>query len=251
MMLGGYAGDGDWRILFQTRDDIKKVTAADVARVAAAYLKSSNRTLGEFIPTKVPDRSVIPDTPDPAARLKDYKGGEAVSAGEAFDPTPANIEARAIRRTLPNGLKLVMFPKKTRGGTVVAILNVRFGDEKSLFGKSAVGQMTGALLMRGTKNKTRQQIQDETDRLKAQINVSGGVTGGKRQRPHAGGEPRRFPAFYVRVAARAVLPRNRIRADPAAAPCRSRKRQKRTERLGLARPEPPYGRTLSARRRAV
>jgi zinc protease len=177
MMLGGYAGDGDWRTLFQTRDEIKKVTPADVARVAAAYLKSSNRTLGEFIPTKTPDRSVIPDTPDPSARLKDYKGGEAVAAGEAFDPTPANIEARAIRRTLPNGLKLVMFPKKTRGGTVVASLNIRFGDEKSLFGKSAAGQMTGALLMRGTKNKTRQQIQDETDRLKAQINVSGSATG--------------------------------------------------------------------------
>jgi zinc protease len=30
--------------------------------------------------------------------------------------------------------------------------------------------------MRGTKNKTRQQIQDETDRLKARLNVSGGIT---------------------------------------------------------------------------
>jgi zinc protease len=30
--------------------------------------------------------------------------------------------------------------------------------------------------MRGTKNKSRQQIQDEMDRLKAQINVSGGAT---------------------------------------------------------------------------
>ena len=29
--------------------------------------------------------------------------------------------------------------------------------------------------MRGTRNKNRQQIQDETDRLKAQISVSGGV----------------------------------------------------------------------------
>ena len=177
LMLGGYAGDGDWRSLFLRRDEVKKVTPADVARVAAAYLKSSNRTMGEFIPTKTPDRSVIPDTPSPAVRLKDYKGGEAISAGEAFDPTPANIEGRAIRRTLPNGLKLVMFPKKTRGGTVSASLNVRFGDEKSLFGKSAAGSMTGALLMRGTRNKTRQQIQDETDRLKAQINVSGSATG--------------------------------------------------------------------------
>jgi zinc protease len=177
LMLGGYIGNGDWRSLFQTRDEIKKVTPADVARVATAYLKSSNRTVGEFIPSKTPDRAVIPETPDPATRLKDYKGGEVIAAGEAFDPTPANIESRVIRRKLANGLKLVMFPKKTRGGTVVMSMSVRFGDEKSLFGQSAAGAMTGSLLMRGTKNKTRQQIQDETDRLKAQINVGGGATG--------------------------------------------------------------------------
>ena len=35
--------------------------------------------------------------------------------------------------------------------------------------------IAGALLTRGTKNKTRQQIQD--DRLKAQISVSGVVNG--------------------------------------------------------------------------
>ena len=175
MMLGGYAGGGDWRSFFLTRDEVSKVTTADVTRVAKAYLKSSNRTLGEFIPTTAPDRAEIPATPDPAARFKDYKGGATIQQGEAFDPTPQNIEARVIRATLPNGLKLVMFPKKTRGGTVVAVLNVRFGDEKSLFGKSTAATMAGALLMRGTKNKTRQQIQDETDRLKAQISVFGSV----------------------------------------------------------------------------
>jgi zinc protease len=36
--------------------------------------------------------------------------------------------------------------------------------------------MAGSLLMRGTKNKSRQQIQDEMDRLKAEINLSGGAT---------------------------------------------------------------------------
>jgi len=174
MMLGGYAGDGDWRSFFLTRDEVNKVTPADVARVAKAYLKSSNRTLGEFVPTTAPDRAEIPATPDAAARFKDYKGGATIQQGEAFDPTPQNIEARAIRAKLPNGLKLVMFPKKTRGGTVAVSMTVRFGDEKSLFGKSTAGTMAGALLMRGTKNKNRQQIQDETDRLKAQMNVSGG-----------------------------------------------------------------------------
>ena len=56
MMLGGYVGDGDWRCFFLDRDEVNKVTPADVARVAKAYLKSSNRTLGEFIPTTAPDR---------------------------------------------------------------------------------------------------------------------------------------------------------------------------------------------------
>jgi zinc protease len=173
IMLGGYAGDGDWREFFLVRDEIGKVTPADVVRVAKTYLKSSNRTLGEFIPTATPDRAEIPATPEVAARFKDFKGGETIQQGEVFDPTPQNIEARVIRTTLPNGIKLVMFPRKTRGGTVVASMNVRFGDEKSLFGKSTAGEMAGGMLMRGTKTKNRQQIQDETDRLKAQINVGG------------------------------------------------------------------------------
>jgi zinc protease len=175
MMLGGYVGDGDWRSFFLRRDEVNKVTPADVARVAKTYLKSSNRTLGEFVPTSYPDRAEIPATPDPAVRFKDYKGGATIQQGEAFDPTPQNIETRVIRTKLPNGVKLVLFPKKTRGGTVVAALNIRFGDEKTLFGKSTAGIMAGALLMRGTKNKSRQQIQDETDRLKAQLSASGGI----------------------------------------------------------------------------
>jgi zinc protease len=37
--------------------------------------------------------------------------------------------------------------------------------------------LAGALLMRGTKTKNKQQIQDETDRLKAQINLNGWESG--------------------------------------------------------------------------
>ncbi len=173
--LSEWASMGDWRLLFLMRDRIKAVTEQDVERVAKAYLKESNRTVGVFIPTKAPDRAEIPATPDLAAMLKDYKGGEAVAAGEDFDPSPANIEAR-VKRSTAGGLKVVLLPKKTRGGTVVALVTLRFGDEKSLFGKSPAAEMAGGLLMRGTKSKTRQQIQDELDRLKARMTVSGGAT---------------------------------------------------------------------------
>jgi len=175
MMLTEYAAQGDWRMLFLERDRIKQVTPDDVLRVAKAYLKESNRTLGEFIPTKAPDRAEIPVTPELAATFKDFKGGEAVAAGEVFDPSNANIDSRVTRGKMANGLKVTLLPKKNRGGTVLATLVVRFGDEKTLFGKPAVAQLVGAVLMRGTKNKSRQQIQDEMDKLKAQINVSGGV----------------------------------------------------------------------------
>jgi|SRR5579871_6902084 len=173
LQLSEWASMGDWRLLFVTRDRIKAVTPEDVLRVAKTYLKSSNRTLAEFIPTDKPNRAEIPPTPDVEAMLKDFKGGEAIQAGEAFDPTPANIEARVTRAKLPGGMKVVLLPKKTRGGTVVATVTLRFGDEKSLFGKGTAGQFAGGLLMRGTKNKTREQIQEELDRLKARLTVNG------------------------------------------------------------------------------
>jgi zinc protease len=174
--LSEYASQGDWRLIFLTRDRIKAVTEADVLRVAKQYLKESNRTLATFIPTKNPDRAEIPATPDIAATFKDFKGGAAVSEGEAFDPSPSNIESRVVRSTLSGGEKMSLLSKKTRGGTVVATITIRYGDEKSLMGKSAIAGMTGGLLMRGTRNKSRQQIQDEMDRLKAHIGVSGTPT---------------------------------------------------------------------------
>jgi zinc protease len=60
---------------------------------------------------------------------------------------------------------------------VSATLQLQFGDEKSLAGRNEAGTMTAALLMRGTKNRSRQQIQDELVKLNARINVSGGVSG--------------------------------------------------------------------------
>ena len=175
LTLSEFIGAGDWRLFFLHRDRLRKVTPEEVARVAAAYFKPSNRTLGMFIPTAKPDRAEIPPTPDVAAMLKDYKGDAAVAAGEAFDPSPANIESRTTREEA-GGMKLALLPKKTRGGSVVAQMTLRYGDEKSLMNRSTAAALAGAMLMRGTAKHTRQQIQDELDRLKARAFVFGGPT---------------------------------------------------------------------------
>lgn len=172
LTLSDFQAMGDWRLFFLHRDRIKKVTVDDVKKVAASYIKSSNRTVGLFIPTAKPERAEVPDVPDIAAMLKDYKGAEAIAAGEAFDPSPNNIEARLTRQNISN-IKLAMLPKKTRGNSVQVAMTFHLGDEKSLNNRVTAGDMAGQMLMRGTKKRTRQQIQDEFDKLKARTFVAG------------------------------------------------------------------------------
>jgi len=171
--LSEFIAMGDWRLFFLYRDRLREVKREDVQRVATRYLKSANRTLGIFVPTPQPDRAEIPPAPDVAALVKDYKGAAAVAAGEVFDPTPANIDARTIVRQLPGGMKLALLPKKTRGGTVVAQLTLRWGDGQSKMGRSAACSLASAMLMRGTTKHTREQLRDEFDRLKAGVSVGG------------------------------------------------------------------------------
>jgi zinc protease len=70
-------------------------------------------------------------------------------------------------------MKLALLPKKTRGGTVVARLVLHWGDEQSKLGRSAACKLTSAMLMRGTRQHTREQLRDAFDRLKANVSVSG------------------------------------------------------------------------------
>src|SRR4029079_9533564 len=89
-----------------------------------------------------------------------YRGSELVDAGEAFDPTPQNIEARVQRKTLANGIKVAFLPKKTRAGTRVAQMNLYWGDEKSKSDRGAACGLAGGMLMRGSRRHTRTEMRD-------------------------------------------------------------------------------------------
>jgi zinc protease len=181
LQLSEWAAMGDWRLFFLYRDNLEKVTADDVNRVAQAYLKPDNRTVGLFYPTENPDRADIPDVPDIDALVAGYTGRAAVAEGEAFDPNPDNVDARTTSFTLPNGMEVALLPKETRGDAVVVRMRLQFGDERSLMNRGPAGDMAGSMLMRGTAAHTRQQIEDELDRLKASGSVGGSATQGSGQ----------------------------------------------------------------------
>jgi zinc protease len=175
--LSEWAALGDWRLMFVHRDRIRRVTPEDIQRVGAAYLKPSNRTVGLYVPTPEPDRTLVPGAPDVAGLVKDYQGEEAMAQGEALDPSPEAIEKRVVRRTLPSGLKLAIVDKKTRAHTVYLALSLHFGDAASLRGRRGAARLAGAMLMRGTRTRSKEEIQDAIDSLDGSLWVSGGTSG--------------------------------------------------------------------------
>ncbi len=168
---------GDWRLFFITRDRYRTVTATSVNRVAQEYLQRSNVTVGEFIPDAKPARAPVPPPVDLAAIVKDYKGDAAAATGEAFDASPANLDARTERFVLPNGAKVALLPKKTRGEAVRFTVSLHYADLKQAFGKQADGQLAGEMLLRGTTRHTRQEIEDALDALRAKLAINGSSVG--------------------------------------------------------------------------
>ena len=177
LRLSEAVGAGDWRLFFLQRDRIRAATVADVQQAALKYLKPANRTLGIFIPTAKPDRTEVPKVADVGSVVKNYRGDPPIAIGEAFDATPENIEKRVKRGQLPGGMKTAFLAKKTRGETVNAQIVLRFGDETNLKGKRVAADMLGGMLMRGTVNKTREQLREEIDKLQANISVGSNATG--------------------------------------------------------------------------
>ncbi len=165
-------GEGDWRLYFLDRDRMKALTLADVNRVAATWLVADNRTVGIYLPTENPHRAPAPALVDPAAMLAGYQGRGDVAQAEAFDATPANLQARRQTFELPSGLKAALVPKGTRGNVVEARLVLRYGDEASLRGQATAARLLGAMIDKGGAGMTRAQISDAFDRMQAQVSFS-------------------------------------------------------------------------------
>ncbi|MAP09509.1 MAG: pseudouridine synthase, partial [Rhodopirellula sp.] len=169
--LSDWAAQGDWRLYFLYRDAVEALTVEQVRDVADRYLKRNNRTVGLFMPSEESDRVSIPESPDLAALLKDYKGRAAAAAGERFDPNPEAIEERVQRGKLAGGIEYAVLPKKTRSDSVSVLMTLRFGTAESLKDKLGAVELLGMMMARGTEELDYQQLQDEWTRLRAEVQI--------------------------------------------------------------------------------
>ena len=136
-----------------------------------------------------------------------------------------------MRKQLANGIRAAFLPKKTRGGRVVASLTLHWGDEKSLTNREAACSFAGSMLMRGTRKKSRAELQDAFDKLNASVSIGGDGASVEVRRENL--------AAALRLVAEALrepaFPHARVRGDEA---------RRADRRRGAAR------RPVGARRRA-
>ncbi|HEY2411440.1 MAG TPA: pitrilysin family protein [Pirellulaceae bacterium] len=173
--LSDWVAIGDWRLYFLHRDRVEKVTAADVQRVAAKYLKTTNRTVGYFIPTDKPDLVKVPENPDISKLVADYKGRPPIAAAEEFDFNYPNIETRTTRSKLSTGIQVAVLPKKSRDEEVDLSLTLRYGNADNLKPMHNAAEFLPSLMMRGTKKLSYQQLRDALTKIESELRLSGGT----------------------------------------------------------------------------
>ncbi len=217
---------GDWRYLFQNRDQQTKITAAQVQAAANAYFRRDNRTVGMFLPEDAPQRAEIPAAPSIDEVMKGYTGKADTGNAENFDPTPANIDQRTQRSKI-GGISVAILPKHTRGEMVSVAFNPHWGDEQSLFGKKWIAALTAGMMAKGTSKYSRAELDDEMSKLK----MNGGIYNFTTTRPnlpaalqllaHVLQEPRFPESEFTQLRSQAIVGMEASRNEPNAVASRA------------------------------
>jgi zinc protease len=162
-------------------DIIRKVTPADIQRVATQYLIADNRTVASFDPQPLPPGQTPPPPPvtdnfgaaqpvtDPkqkallAALDKKFNSVSTVAVKPASAP-------KATRVVLPNGMILIV--QENHANKTVAMDGfVRAGSMYDPDGKYGTAAMTAAMLDRGTTTKSALQLALALESVGANVGI--------------------------------------------------------------------------------
>ena len=182
--LGLYAAINLPRYQDNYLDIIRKVTPADIQRVAKEYLTVDNRTVAYFDPQPLPPGQAPPPPPvtdnfgaakpvaDPRQKAlldaldKKFNSVSAAAAKPASVPKPTRV-------VLPNGLVLIV--QENHANKTVALDGfVRAGSAFDPAGKYGTAAMTAAMLGRGTTTKSALQLALSLESVGANVGIGAG-----------------------------------------------------------------------------
>jgi zinc protease len=162
--MGEAVASTNWKWFLDYVDNVKRVSAADVKRVAQAYLVPEHATVGWFVPaanTKKQPAKVATTDAAPAAKPAAATPARNVTTTTPAAPRAATKQAsfapRTTRRVLKNGV--IVDIVENRSVPTVAIRGLVFaGDSTAPANKPIVPQLTANMLQRGTTARTKEQI---------------------------------------------------------------------------------------------
>ncbi|HMI31843.1 MAG TPA: pitrilysin family protein, partial [Candidatus Limnocylindrales bacterium] len=173
--LGEAVASANWKWFVNYVDTMKRVTAADIKRVAATYLIPDHATVGWFVPAPPDEKK-----PQKGAGAGGSVESSASSGQAAGAPSRAAFAQRTVHRVLGNGITLDVLanhavPTVAVHGIVLA------GRMHSAQGKPAIAQLTAMMLERGTTTRNKRAIAARLDGVGAQIHVSSDMYGASIQ----------------------------------------------------------------------
>ncbi len=182
--IGRFAAINQPHYLDTYLDKIRKVTPADIQRVAQKYLTADNRTVATFEPQPTPPGAPPPPPPvvdnfGAAKPVTDPKQKALLAAldkkfNTAVKTPKVAATTKPTRVVLPNGMVLIV--QENHASKTVAIDGyLSAGSAFEPQGKYGVAGLTAAMLGRGAAGKTALQLALQLESVGASVGVSGGV----------------------------------------------------------------------------
>ncbi|MFA6959013.1 MAG: pitrilysin family protein [Thermoanaerobaculia bacterium] len=172
--LAFFEARGGYMTLARHLEALERVTADDVRRVASEYLTETNLTLYRY-------RTSGAAEPRPEfvlARLREAAAGadglghtDGTAQAPRPEPRPAHASSTLRRSLLPNGIPLFV---RTLPGTPTVSTGVYFhgGKTRETSANAGITQLMTRALKRGTRRRSREEIDREIEYLGTQIGIA-------------------------------------------------------------------------------
>ncbi len=146
--LGEAESIADWTFYTSYGEKLDAVTAGDVVRTTS-YFNADNRTVGYFTPK---DASLTAGTGSPSSTA----------------PAPATFARRTVKKTLSNGLTVLVLPDKGTGMVGLSCI-VKAGGYYSPKDKPMVAALTSSLLTAGTTTRSNVQVAEAFEEMGVEL----------------------------------------------------------------------------------